>query len=179
MKRLRIILLVLLLCMSFVGCANQDAVYTVSRNGIEFRVDSEQRTISDGSNIYHYELSGNSSSYQMVITYPNGASYWFCQSGNTGNGGWSDDYNEELYVSGNTLVDIVQKQIPKRINVGKIIVSLLLVAVGIFDMAAPQISWYLGYGWRYKNAEPSDAALIFARVGGGIAVLVGIVLLLS
>ena len=55
--------------------------------------------------------------------------------------------------------------------------GLLLIALGLIDLIVPKVSWYLGYGWRYKDAEPSDAALVFARMGGAIAIAIGIALL--
>ena len=178
MKRLWGILFAIVLTISLLGCAKQETVYTVSRNNIEFQIDSEQKTVSDGNHTYRYELSGDSASYRITITYPNGSSYWFNKSGSTGYGGWSDDYNETVYISGDVLVDVVQKNVPEHTNPGKFVAALLLIALGIFDMAAPKVSWYLGYGWRYKNAEPSDAALIFARIGGGVVMLAGIILML-
>jgi hypothetical protein len=66
----------------------------------------------------------------------------------------------------------------KQSNVGKVLIGLILIAFGIFELVAPETSWYLFRGWAYKNLEPSDAALIVARVGGGIAVFIGIGFLL-
>ena len=54
--------------------------------------------------------------------------------------------------------------------------GLLLIALGIWGAAAPRSVWYLSYGWRFKNAEPSEAALLAERLGGGVAVVVGIIL---
>lgn len=47
-------------------------------------------------------------------------------------------------------------------------------AVGLFDLLAPRVSWYLGYGRWFKEAEPPDAALALGRIGGGITLLAGI-----
>lgn len=179
MKRIGIILIVLVLSIALIGCADQETTYTVNKNGIEFRVDSAQKTISDGDNIYHYEFSGDSSSFSVTINYPNGSSYWYNQSGGVGGGGWSNDYIEGAYVPGDTLVEVVREKAPKRVDPGKIVGGLMLIALAIIDMLAPKVSWYLGYGWRYKNAEPSDVALMLARIAGGIAVAVGVVLLLT
>jgi len=56
------------------------------------------------------------------------------------------------------------------------ILFIILGAVGVFF---PRISWYLGVGWQFKNAEPSAAALISARVSGIFAIIAGIFLLTS
>ena len=58
-------------------------------------------------------------------------------------------------------------------------VALLLCGVGIFNLAAPKASWYLSYGWRFKDAEPSDAAITLSRIGGAIAVVIGVIMLIA
>ena len=55
--------------------------------------------------------------------------------------------------------------------------AVIVILIGIFSLAAPDTAWYLSRGWQFKNAEPSDAALIITRIGGGVAILIGIVLL--
>lgn len=179
MKRFWIIALAMLLTLALFGCTKQESSYIVNKNGTEYHVDTENKTISDDLNTYNYEFSGDASSFSITITYPDGSSYWYTQSEGMGHGGWSNDYDESAYVSGDTLVDVVQEKAPKHTNPGKITAALMLIALGIFDAVFPKVSWYLGYGWRYKNAEPSDAALTFARVGGVIVIIVGIILLLS
>jgi hypothetical protein len=178
MKRLWIVITALLLMVSLLGCNAKETTYTISKNGIDFEVDSVQKTISEGSNVYRYEFSGNSSSFEVRITYPDGSSYWYNQSGGVGGGGWSDDYAEDRYVPGDTLVDVVREKAPKKTNPGKIVGGLVLMVLGLVNILAPKLSWYLGYGWRYKNAEPSDIALTLARIGGGIEIVAGIILLL-
>lgn len=178
MKRLWIFLLALLLPVSLLGCGGKETKYTVTKNGTEFHVDNVQKTISDGKNIYRYAFSGDSSRFTVTITYPDGSTYWYNQSGSMGNGGWSEDYEEGLFVPGDTLVEVVREKAPVNANPGKLVSALMLLALGFFDLLAPKLAWYLGYGWWYQNAEPSDAALVFARVAGGVAVVAGIVLLL-
>lgn len=59
------------------------------------------------------------------------------------------------------------------------VVSFLLIVMGIFQLVSPQTAWYLSYGWRYKNAEPSDIALVMERMGGVVAIIVGIIILIK
>lgn len=59
------------------------------------------------------------------------------------------------------------------------LVGFILLLAGIFSAASPYHSWYLSYGWRFKDAEPSDAALVLQRISGVIAVIVGLILLIS
>ncbi len=176
MKRFRMIMLALLLSLSLLGCAAKQTNYTVTVRGTQYAVDTVQKTITEGENVYRYKVSGGSS-FGATITYPNGATYSYSQSGTSGISSWSDDYAEDVYTPGNILVDILQEDAPKRTDPAKVLAGLILVAVGVFDVIAPRVSWYLGYGWRYKNAEPSDAALVFARIGGAIVIVIGIALL--
>ena len=65
------ILLTLLLCAC--GTSEVSTVYTVTKNNVDYVVDTENKTISDGKYEYHYEFSGNKSEYRVRIEYPNGA----------------------------------------------------------------------------------------------------------
>ena len=55
--------------------------------------------------------------------------------------------------------------------------GLLLIPVGLFLLISPRTVWYLSHGWRFKNAEPSDLALGLNRLGGGAALVIGVLLL--
>ena len=57
--------------------------------------------------------------------------------------------------------------------------SIIFILIGLFNLAAPEAAWYLSRGWQFKDAEPSDAALVMTRIGGGAAILIGFVLLFS
>jgi hypothetical protein len=59
------------------------------------------------------------------------------------------------------------------------LIPVLFIIMGAVGVFFPRISWYLGVGWQFKNAEPSTAALISARVGGIFAIIAGIFLLTS
>ena len=98
--------------------------------------------------------------------------------GVSGFGGWSDDYDETSYIEGSVLQKAVISKIPEPQEPKNVLLIVVLIAVGIFNLFFPQTSWYLGYGWRYRNAEPSEAALALNRIGGGVAVAVALLLLL-
>lgn len=55
-----------------------------------------------------------------------------------------------------------------------IFLGVIFVLIGVINVAAPEIGWNLRYGWRCHDAEPSDAALIWGRVGGVVVIIVGI-----
>ena len=182
MKRLCCALLALVLILSLMGCAQKEVNHSANINGKEYTIDTEQKTITHGTTVYHYEFSGNDTDYRITITYPDGSSYWFNQQGSTGYGGWSEDYSDTRYESGSSLVyaiESIETEEHKASNPGNIFLGLLCIALGLLDIARPEITWYLGHGWRFKNAEPSDAALTFGRICGGFIAILGIFLLLS
>lgn len=172
-----LVMLILILMVCLCACASAEPTYTITKDNVDYVVDTENKTISDGIYTYQYEFSGNSSSYDVDITYPDGSIYWFTMSGNSGHGGWSDDYDEKRYIDGDTLCDVLLEKAPKESKPGKIFAVVLLAALGVFNVVSPYSAWYLEYGWRYKNAEPSDMALGMNRVGGVIAVIAAILVL--
>ena len=93
-----------------------------------------------------------------------------------GAGGWSDDYNPPAYAEGDILWDVLDMKSPaeKQSRGGPIFLGLLVIGLGMIDVVWPRTGWYLSHGWRYKNAEPSEAALFFGRMGGIVVVLLGL-----
>jgi hypothetical protein len=58
-------------------------------------------------------------------------------------------------------------------------VALLMLAAGLLNLLNPRLGWYLGEGWKFRDAEPSDLTLGVGRVVGGVLSLVGIGLLVA
>lgn len=148
-------------------------------------MDTEKHKISDGINTYRYEFSRDASEYGIKIKYPDGSGYWSSgspsQAGTSIVSGWSDDYDSNRYVDGDTLVEVLLEKVPRKLNFspGKLAVCLLLAGMGIFNMLAPETAWYLEYGWRFKNAEPSDLALNVCRVSGGVIIVMAFIVFFS
>ena len=179
MQRIAVFLLCLLLTVSVCGCSEEVTVYTVEEDGITFEVNTESGTLSDGTNTYRYEFSGDSDKYGIEIRYPNGSTYYWSQSGTSGHGGWSDDYDAELYVDGGTLCDVILQKAPAPSGSSDILAVVLLIALGLFAVLSPQTVWYLEYGWRFKDAEPSGLALTMNRIGGVVSIALGVFLAVS
>ena len=183
MRRTLLCLLALPLVLLLTACAGEPSqpsdTYTVERGDTVYTVNTAERTISDGTYAYSYTLSGGAGGYSVEITYPDGSIYYWTVEGNLGYGGWSDGYDPDRYVPGETLCRILSDGAPTSSTPKNGFLILLLLAVGIFNAAAPRAAWYLSYGWRYKDAEPSDAALVVARLGGAAAITAGVILLLA
>lgn len=149
----------------------------VEKDGKTFEVNFMENLIFDGTYTYEFTFSGDSKNYHINITYPNGATYFWHQSGSSGYGGWSDDYDESRYVDGYTLCELIVPEAPKRVNPAKVLGIIFVIGVGAFYAIAPKAAWYLDTGWRFEYAKPSETALIVHRVSGIIAVAVGIMLI--
>lgn len=177
MKRISAILVLLLCLVLLTSCGPEtQTVYTVENNGISYTVDTVNGTIFDGKYTYTYMIRGTGSGSQTTITYPNGATYYWSWHGNVGSGGWSDDYDDRMYVKGSTLRDILSMARPRQQEKsGNPLIGLLLIGLGIWNAVSPQTAWYLSHGWRFKDAEPSEMALGLNRIGGVISIVVGVI----
>lgn len=170
---LALCLMLLAACGEKTGDAN---VYDVEYGGKIYTIDQINRTIEVDGYVCEFQVTSSGNGAKFQVTYPDGSTYFWNQSGNMGAGGWSDDYDENRYVSGQTLWDVLEQDRPgAQKNSGYWFIGLLLVALGAFQTASPRTSWYISHGWRYKNAEPSDLALGLGRVGGVIIIIIGII----
>ncbi len=178
MKRYNLVISCFVCCILLFICSFCVAAssYTVERNDVVYIINPEEHTISDGTNLYTYDFSGNSETYEVEITYPDGSSYWWEMNGASGFGGWSDDYDPKRYVDGDVLCEVLREKAPSaRHLTGHGVAAFLLFVIGLFHLIAPETAWYLQHGWIYKNAEPSDAILLCNRIGGVAAILFGVV----
>ena len=176
------LLIILLLGMAACGQEEDQTVYTVTVNDRPYTIDTQNLTISDGMYTYNYTVISTGNSVRTTITYPNDATYSWSWSGNVGSGGWSENYDDTTYADGHALLRALEQDPPgtrqKRQRSGNPLVGLLFIGLGIWNAVSPYSSWYFSYGWHYKDAEPSDAALGFTRFGGIVAIIIGVIALL-
>lgn len=177
MKRYAILVIVFFLALSLCACSpSQESytTYTVQNGETVYTVDTENCTISDGTNVYRYEGTIRS----VNITYPDGSTYWWHTENTFSYGGWSDDYDPDRYVAGDVLRDVLRGSAPAERSSKNGPLIFLLLAVGILNTVSPSMAWYLQYGWRFKDAEPSDMALGLNRVGGIAALVIAVIMIL-
>jgi len=179
-------LLVLLCCLTGCAPAEKETVYTVTMNYREYLVDTEAQTITYGGNVYEYEITGNrKNSGTTSIRFPDGPTYtesWSYHDGmGSATGSWSGEYTMADHQRAQELLHVLEEESPyKEGSSGKqvpILVSVLLIAVGVFMLLAPEAAWKLNIGWQFKNAEPSKAALTFTGAAGVLTLVIGVVTL--
>jgi hypothetical protein len=169
-KRIFLLILIILIIPLCSCTAQNNDTYTVTFNAETFFVDTVNQEISFKGQLYKFVIQGNT----ITITYPDGSEYWRTQQDNTSFGGWSDDYNENSYISGDTLINVLSDRLPSNRPQKNYIPPIIALAIGIWSIISPSSSWYLSDGWKYKNAEPSEVALTLIRIAGLIAILAGI-----
>ena len=175
MKKTTLVFLVLMFFTILCGCYKN---HTVAYNGREYTLNTTEKTVTDGTNTYRYELDGTESHPSVKIIYPDGSSYYSIKQGNAYISGNSDDYGNSDYAEGSILCDIVFDANSGKSTAKVIPLALILIIIGVLDIVIPEKMWKLSYGWRFKNAEPSDASLIFFRVSGAVIILIAIIFIL-
>lgn len=157
------------------------SVYDVTGEGRTYTIDTVNQTITCQGQVHQYSIGAGGGSVE--ITYPDGETYHSRRIGGSGNisasaFSWSEGYETGERIPGGDLVDALYQERPgeKDSGGGNRFIAIFVIALGIWNAAAPQSAWYLSYGWRYKNAEPSDAALLLGRLGGVAAIVIGILL---
>ena len=180
MKKWFVLLLSVLFVFALCACAEAETIYTYEKNGVVLEVNHENGTSSDGIYTYRFEYSGDASAFRVKITYPDGAIFQGSYTDSGGGGGtWNKPFNRWLYVDEDTLCDAIGANTPEPIPVGEIVVAILLVGAGAFYVVSPEKAWHWNVGWRFKDAEPSDASLSFNRIIGIVLIILGVIALFT
>ncbi len=174
MKKLIGLLLVMGLLLA--GCGQRTQTYMVEKGGKRYTVDTGSQTIREGNYIYRYELTRTTDGYSLEITYPNGATYFYSQGKTDGTGGWSENYDAGRFASGTVLREALEESVLTEKGKSSYLgLAVLLAGLGVWCAAAPRSVWYLKGGWKYKDAEPSEAAVWAYRiVGAGLVVIAAV-----
>ena len=62
----------------------------------------------------------------------------------------------------------------------EIFFGIVLIGIGVLSITKPQAMFAfrnLGRRWQFRDAEPTDGALIMVRISGVVEILVGFVLI--
>ena len=178
-----LILCFVLLLLFLTACAGEKPASnteTVEYRGktyvIEYNPNSTSGTITVEGMVCEFGVSGSADHTKFEVTYPDGSHYSRTEFGNSWAGGMSEDYDPPSYAKGDVLWEVLDAKnyAEKESRGGQIFLGLLVAGLGLLNVIRPKTAWYVNHGWRYKNAEPSEAALLFGALGGVMAILIGL-----
>lgn len=176
----RILAFMLMLTLILLTCSCRSELNTYELNGKTFTIDTATKTVSDGTDTYSYDIKEVSEGTYIKITYPDNESYWEFIRGksyNVADIGWSDGYAFDRSPDGGAMCSALYKLLIGEKSDKNYFVIMILLIIGLISAAAPRAVWYLEYGWRFKEAEPSEAAVTVNRIGGIIAVIIAVIML--
>lgn len=191
MKRTVALILLVVMVITLSACSTGPRgteIQTVEHNGnivmLTFNYDERTITASNEWNdtgeanaVYPYEYNGGN----ITITYPNGA-VWIESPTSTGAVfSWDDNYDPQRYIEGDVLARYLEEAHRPQSREGIVGIGfacLIMAAIGVVMFAVPEELIEMKYGWRFKNAEPTEFAVWEVRIGGIIIVVVAIVIFL-
>lgn len=180
MKKITVIILYLVLVLSLVGCSREQIpehnIKTFSKNGAVYTIDTEKCIIQDNQNTYSYVFGASGT----TIIYADGQSFSWKESNGMEISSTSLNFDYSTHVDPLILLEVIKDayHTNNKINIEDAGIGIILLMIGITDAAWPEKIWLLNWGWRYKNAEPSELAIGIYRVGGIIAVVIGLILII-
>ena len=57
--------------------------------------------------------------------------------------------------------------------------AFVIIMIGVVSILVPEGMWQLYEGWKFKDAEPSDLALVMHRIGGVLLMVMAVLILLN
>ena len=149
----------------------------VEVDGHALVVDFQAGTITCEGEVYSFAIQGDS----IRIDYPNGVSFVRTGNATAGYGPLDQPFSTAGYLSEDTLFKALEGgDTEGGWRPGSYApLALLLLPLGIFSLAKPERAWYVSWGWRYKNAKPSDGALLAQQLEGVVLVVIGIVVMVG
>ena len=180
MKKLLLLLVSVVLLLSLCACSEANEPYTVKEGWRTLEINPGAGTITHKEDVFHYDISGNPNGYTVTFTYPDGSTYFVKHeernSGAYRTSGHSEDYDDLRYVSGPTLYDVLEDELPEPLFPGNPALGFFVILLGILFITLPRIMWFLHIGWLIKDAEPYNFTLIIFRIIGVLTLLAGILI---
>lgn len=183
MKRVTAILLFALLLLS--GCV-ASSKQTVTVNLVKYTVNTQNHTISDGTNTYVYLKTGTGTDTNwtstLTINYPDGSAYSYTEYDKDGvvtdEESWMGQYDSQYAAPADlkAALEMVSTKRNVRVDAGRLIGGIACVVIGVVGLCFPTLGFYLRYGLYVENAEPTDFYLFMARIGAAACVVLGIVI---
>ena len=192
-KRKCVLIVVMLLALVLGACNSNTAksdpyseVVEIDGQSLTITLDENNLsagTITSENGTYTFEYGVPGNSIVFTVNYPDG--YVFSQTEINGGFATPAEYNSierknkgyiDLF-SLNYSIEGVMDNARGTSNNGSpsILLALALIGVGAWNFFEARSVWYLFRGWWYKNAEPSDLALMLYRLAGVFLIFAGII----
>ena len=182
MKRIHLPLLLLILVLLLTACT-VETTHTCVVDGYTVTVDSANRTITHGSDVYTYSTFSSGNTTKYTIIYPDGSHYNYQRSGNLIAAGF-DPGDNGRYISGMVLVSAINKGAKSKLQVDiddilpGLICGIALILIGIYNINDPEHVFHTHYGWAVENAQPTEQYLKSVSAGGFFLIAGGILVIL-
>lgn len=190
-KSFRISLIIAAMLLMLCGCSRVETpinnIYGTnfssdSAEVVDYILSPDTKELTYNSIPYTYDVSFSGDSVTYTIYYPNGGTYYETRGSNGGPAGWNNDYSLGLaYASGEELVEFLSQLYyvsHSAPNFGHVVILVVCLALGTFDLLFPYAAWRLSHlfrSWQYESVEPSEAGIIWTRIGGVILMIVGVI----
>lgn len=174
MKRRIVYVAFFLILLFLCACGGKREPYEKKVGGLTYVVNPVEQTITLGKKLYTYSLEGDS----VTIQFPDGKTLRGDYSG--GNGlAIVGSLDEQISMYSFELFDVLEDEYERKntYHGPNWLLVLFLLGMGAWNAFSPETSWYVSYGWRYKDAEPSNFALAANRVIGVGLIIIGIIML--
>ena len=188
--RIPLFLLIVTLLVTLCGCSRLEAPVgniigtDFSANGtlVDYSLSAQTKELTYNGTRYTFDISYSDNSITYTIYYPNGGMYYETRGSGGGPIGWSDKYEPLLTTpSGEELVEFLSQRYyishsaPSVVN---IVMALICLGVGCFNLFLPEAAWYWAHmfrSWQYESVEPSDAGIVWTRMGGIFIIIMGVI----
>lgn len=181
------VILPLLLTVLLSGCTEKTSIKEIYQKVAV--IDYVDRTITYDSDIYHYEYAHN----KLILTYPNDTVCMLYNRDSFITIEWQsiaghDNEVKAVYDQGYLHPNVIMYQVleappspmaPSKETNASPLRGILVVLIGGVIVFFPKAVWYIKSGWRYKDAEPSEVAIIVHRLSGVVAIVAGLVWMIT
>ena len=180
MKKIGVLLLTIIAAIGLIGCSKKSNVYEYG--GKEYTVDVSADTVSDGKNTYYYSFISYEDTKKIEIVYPNQSRWTKKITDGFGSESYTDERVKWSYIPGEELYNFIDEAEAEYENGGvspkKIIFGIIGVGVCMIPIIAPYKCWELYHGWKFRDAEPSDAYIALTRVFGILLAIAWVVIVI-
>lgn len=186
----RIVVIGLLLSLLLCGCGEK-TMHTVTLNLVDYTVDTQARTISDGTYSYPYSSRGISAGdyYEETVTticYPDGGEYEHTRKDNEGTvteeGVWIKEADLSRYAPPQELIQVLDKvdSVPKiKVDGWKLAAAVIIAALSVLELVFPGLWIRLRCMWYVEDPEPSDSGIFMSRIGSAVCLIAAFLLVVT